>query len=289
MSQSNVLPIRGYMLHLSHYDPRWCRRKSREKPIDVAFAVELVEAMAPAGLNLLVIDCADGVKYGSHPELARPYSIPMRSLKRIVSSAERNGIEVVPKLNFARSPMHQHNQWFRPHDRHFDDNAYWKTAFEVIDELIGVTRPRRFFHVGMDEDHTRSYNQYADAICTLHAGLKRRRLRTVMWKDSHDWPATQCHTEKALWSERKIPRDVVQVPWDYKRVQTGVIRRLARKGFAVWGAPGPDPHQVRTWRETLLRSGGQGILLTRWVPCRPGNRKNLLHLVRDLGPICAEN
>jgi hypothetical protein len=213
--------------------------------------------------------------------------VPMRSLKRLVAAAGRNGIEVVPKLNFARSHYHQHNQWFRPHERHFDDQTYWTTAFEVVDELIEVCGPRRFFHIGMDEDHNRSYTQYAAAVCRLRAGLRKRRLRAVMWKDSHAWPAVQCHTEKARACERSIPRDVVQVPWDYRKVQPGEVRRLVRKGFEVWGAPGPDAEQVRLWRDALLRHGGAGILLTRWIPCRPGNRKDLLRVLRDLGPLCS--
>ena len=291
MSRKPELPVRGFLLHVTHYDPRWCRRKGRERPMDVDLAVEVVEAMAAAGMNLLVLDVADGVKYKSHPELKRPYSIPMRSLRRICTAAGRNGIEVVPKLNFARSHYHQHNQWFRPHanDRgHFDDERYWTTAFEVIDELIDAVKPKRFFHVGMDEDHSRSYTQYAEAICALHAGLRRRKLRTVMWKDAHDWPPIQCHTEKALFAERRIPTDIVQIPWCYSSVLTRPVRRLARKGFEVWGAPGRDVRQVRDWRQTLLRYGGKGILLTQWIPCRPGNRKALLELIGTCGPVCRD-
>jgi len=286
VKRETALPIRGFLLHLSHYDPRWCRRKSRERPIDVDLALEVIDSLAEAEMNLLVIDCADGVRYRSHPELARPYSVPMRSLKRLAAAAERRGIEVVPKLNFARSPHHRHNQWFRPHTRGFDDPAYWRAAFEVIDELIGVRRPKRFFHVGMDEDHSRSYTQYADAICTLHAGLKRRGLRTVMWKDAHDWPEAQCHTEKSRAAVREIPRDVVQVPWDYGAARPGVVRRLVRKGFEVWGAPGRTPERVRAWRDALLAHGGRGILLTLWAPCRPGNRSDLLGVIRTCGPLC---
>ena len=240
-----------------------------------------------AGLNTLVIDCADGVKYKSHPELKRPYSIPMRSLRRIASAAARGGIEVVPKLNFARSHYHQHNQWLRPHTKLFDTDEYWALAFEVIDELIAELRPKRFFHVGMDEDHNRSYTQYAAAVNVLRDGLTKRRLRAVMWKDCVESPAFQCHAEKARASERTVPRDVVQVPWNYAEVQADVVRRLVRKGFDVWGAPGGSAEHVRAWRDALLRLGGTGILLTRWAPCRPGNRTRLLGLVRDLGPLCS--
>ena len=195
MAANKVLPIRGVLIHLSHYDPQWFRNKARERPFHLPTGLETVDAMAEAGLNLLVIDCEDGVKYASHPELARPYSVPMSHLRQLVRRAERHGIEVVPKLNFSRSAWHHHNEWFRPHERArgmFDTPKYWRTAVEVVDELIENVRPRRFFHVGMDEDHDRAYGQYVEAIVTLRKLLKARGLRTIIWNDSaYDWPETR--------------------------------------------------------------------------------------------------
>jgi hypothetical protein len=208
-------------------------------------------------------------------------------LRKLVARAERHGIEIVPKLNFAESGLNQHNHWFRPYHRPFDDADYWRRGFELIDELIKVCRPPRFFHVGMDEDHWRSLAQYSRAVITLDAGLKERGLRTVMWKDCQDYSAGESHVEKSRASESKIPKDIVQVPWGYARVKGEEVRRLRRKGFEVWGAPGTDPDNVRGWRDALLRYGGTGILLTRWMPCRPGNRASLVSHVRRIGPLCS--
>ena len=84
---------------------------------DINLALELVDEMYKAGLNLLVIDCADGVRYKSHPELARKYTVPMSHLKKLVKRANEKGIEVVPKLNFAQSRFHCHNHWMYPYKR----------------------------------------------------------------------------------------------------------------------------------------------------------------------------
>jgi hypothetical protein len=65
------------------------------------------------------------------------------------------------------------------------------------------------------------------------------------------------------------------------------VQRLRRRGFEVWGAPGVDPDNVRGWRDALLRYVGTGILLTRWIPCRPGNRATILSHIRTVGPICS--
>jgi hypothetical protein len=35
MSARQRLAVRGYLLHLTHYDPVWYARKSREQPFDL--------------------------------------------------------------------------------------------------------------------------------------------------------------------------------------------------------------------------------------------------------------
>jgi hypothetical protein len=286
MSERDPLPVRGFLLHITHYDPRWYRAKGRERPFDLDLALEVVDTMADVGLNLLVIDCEDGVEYASHPDLARRYTVPMEQLETLARRARAHGIEVVPKINFARSSYHHHNDWFRPYDRLFDTGEYWQRAFQIVDELIAACRPERFFHIGMDEDHDRAYSQYVAAIETLHRGLAERGLRPVIWNDSaHQGPAL-IHAEKSLLAEKTIPRDVVQVPWEYSRPQPETIRRLTDAGFEVWGAPGRTPDLVAAWRDDLLRYGGKGLLLTFWRPCRPSNRAAMLRLLREVGPVC---
>jgi hypothetical protein len=287
MAAKGPVPIRGFMMHLTHYDPVWVKRKAREKPFCLPLGLELIDAMADAGMNLLVLDCADGVAYKSHPELKRKYTVPMSHLRKLVARAQKHGVEMVPKLNFAQSALHQHNHWFRPYNDLFDSAEYWRHAFQLIDELIEACQPKRFFHIGMDEDHDRSHAQYAQAIITLRDGLKERGLQTVMWKDWAGWPSGQVHREKSLAAERKIPRDVVLVPWNYRSTLPGLVRRLTRKGFQVWGAPGGRPEQVDGWRRDVLRYGGTGLLLTAWVPCQSANRGLLLERIRTCGPVCS--
>ena len=77
MASRDLIPVRGYLLHLTHYDPLWYIRKPKEKAIDIDLALEIIDAIAKAGFNLLIIDCADGLRYKSHPELRRRYSLPV--------------------------------------------------------------------------------------------------------------------------------------------------------------------------------------------------------------------
>ena len=285
MINKSIIPIRGFLIHITHYDPWWYKRKSREKPFDLKLGLEIIGKMSEVGLNLLVIDCGDGVRYKSHPELARKYTIPMSHLKELVSQAKEKGIEVVPKLNFSQSRYHRHNDWFRPYNDLFDTNEYWKIAFEIIDEIIQTCRPQRYFHIGMDEDHERAHSQYSKAILRLREGLKKRGLRTIMWNDSALKGRGLVHAEKCLAAEKKIPKDIVQVLWDYTDVQPKILHRLVQEGFEVWVAPSRDPEQVLKWREAILHYGGKGLLMTLWIPYRPSNRSKFLNLIQTNGPI----
>jgi len=291
---NNSTQVRGLLLHITHYDPAWCRNgvKQRERPFDLEVALEIVNAMADSGMNLLVIDCADGVIYKSHPELKRRYSAPMSRLKELAAAARERGIHVVPKLNFAKSGRNLHDMWMRPYWDNVRwmslEDDYWKVAEDLIDELVTVCRPQRYFHVGMDEDHSRSLRQYVAAIKRLRRMVKKHRLRTVIWNDScysSDHHIAQVHAEKCRAAEKLLPHDIVQVLWCYERAYPSIVRRLVNGGFDVWAAPGRTTELVRRWRRAVEAEGGSGLLVTKWIKCCRRNRKELLDIVNTLGPV----
>lgn len=282
------LAVRGYLVHLTHYDPKWVQTKKTEQPFDLDVAMAIADALAEAGFNAMLVGVSDGVRYKSHPEFRRRYSVPIKRLETLCRHARSLGLEIIPKLNFSRSAINCHNDWMRAPGEawhvHFDDEYYWKTAFEVIDEVIAACRPKRFFHVGMDEDHDRSYAQYVEAILRLRAGLKKRSLRTVCWSDSAlDYPSGQIYREKTELAERKLPRDCVRLLWNYWAVPKKEMKQIAGRGYELWGAPGKDPKQLLPFRDALLAAGGTGLVMTRWIPCRKQNRRELLDMIKTLG------
>jgi len=284
------LSVKGMLIHVTHYDPSSVRKKDREGPFDSAVALEIVEAMHQAHLDLLIIDCADGVRYRSHPELKKHYTVPMRELRKVAASAREAGIDVVPKLNFAKSHRNHHDVWMGKHcPEHGWPNyeQYYQVAEDLISELVEALRPERFFHIGMDEDHSRSHVQYVSTIKKLRRIVKKFNLRTVIWNDSaHDNPGSiaQVHAEKSLAAEKLIPRDIVHMPWAYGFARPSVVKRLVSEGFEVWAAPGGDPENVKRWRRALLAHGGKGIVLTSWTKCDRNHRKRLLETIRTCGP-----
>ena len=48
MSKRKMLPIRGFLIHITHYDPVWWAGKARERPFDLNVGLEVTAA---AGLD----------------------------------------------------------------------------------------------------------------------------------------------------------------------------------------------------------------------------------------------
>lgn len=225
-SEKKSIPVRGYLIHITHYDPNWYARKKSEKPFDLEIGCEMVRAIAKAGFNMLIIDLADGVEYRSLPELKRHYSIPWAHLKTLIACARAEGLEIVPKLNFSKSKHHRHNDWFRPYHKLPDTKEYWIKAFELIDEIISVCKPKRFFFIGMDEDTHRTSAQYVAAVNSLHAGLSKRGLRTVMWNETtYSGAAAFGCIQKMIATEEKTAGDIVRVVGNYGPVSARAVRR----------------------------------------------------------------
>lgn len=280
-----TIPIRAYLLHLTHYSPGWYLRKRREKAIDLPMALEIIDAASAAGFNMLIIDCEDGLVYKTHPELARRYSLPRPALRKILDHARKRRLELVPKCNFSQSRYHRHSYWLRPYYAVFDTDRYWRVVFDVIDELVGEFRPSRFFHIGMDEDDSRSHEQYIKAVLMLRQRLNSWGLRPVMWNDTALGRRRPWHTRKSLAAEKALPKDIVQVVWDYKYFKPAILRRITEEGFEAWVAPGANPSYVLQWKKALLRYGGKGLVMTTWLPCRPRNRADMLDMIETAGPV----
>lgn len=285
------LDYRGYLLHLTHYDPVWWERKAKEVPFDPKVARDVLSALQDNGFNMLIIGVSDGVRFKSHPELRRHYSHPMSVLKRLADDARKRGMQIVPKLNFSRSEINHHNEWMRKkgqqwHEQ-FEDDVFFKLGFDAIDEVIAACAPEKFFHIGMDEDHDRSHQQYVDAIVRLHDGLKKRKLRTVTWSDSAlDYASGQVYREKSERAERDCPRDVVRLLWNYWMVPEKEMRTIRRRGFELWGAPGArTPELLNRFKEALLKAGGNGMVMTHWAPCIADRREDLLKRINEYGPL----
>mgnify|MGYP006288800273 CR=1 FL=1 len=288
------LQNRAYLLHLTHYDPRHVAVKENEVSFSIATAKRIVNAIAEAGFNLLIVGVSDGIVYASHPEFKRHYSQPREQLHELAEHARSRGLEVAPKLNFSESEINCHNHWMRaPGEQwhtHFDDDYYWKTAFECVDEVIELCGPGQYFHVGMDEDHNRAYSQFVSALRTLDSGLRERGLQSLSWSDSGlDYASGQVYVEKSEKAEQEIQTGLVRLLWNYWAVPEAAARSIREKGQRLWCAPGRDNReQIIRFRDLTKELGGEGIVMTNWNIANPANEGNLLRCIREMGPVLNE-
>jgi hypothetical protein len=250
----------------------------------------MVDLLADHGFNMLMIGVSDGIAYRKHPELKRRYSRPMSALTELADHAHQRGLEVVPKLNFSKSEINRHDWWIRePGEvwhKKWDDEAYWSYGLDCIDEIIQACRPQRFFHIGMDEDHERSYTQYVAAIKTLRSALKARKLRTICWSDlALTYPTGEIYQEKCRAAEAQTPKDIVRLLWDYSHIPTKVMRKTIALGFEQWAAPGHQRlEQTMAFRKSLIACGGTGLVMTHWKNCDQAHEAELSGRIRTFAP-----
>ena len=107
----------------------------------------ITERMRAVGMNMLIIDIAEGMEYPSHPELAVKGSWTPERMKRELTRLRGMGIEPVPKLNFSTC----HDIWLKEYSRMVSTPTYYKVVSELIRDTCEIFGHPRFFHIGMDE------------------------------------------------------------------------------------------------------------------------------------------
>jgi hypothetical protein len=229
--------IWGNLLHLSHNmwedreDPQVEHRSVRDHLLfDKSLWDDLLHRMAAAGMNLLLIDLGDGVRWESHPEIAVRDAWSRDDLKRELAKVRRMGIEPIPKLNFSAA----HDTWLKEYSRMVSTRKYYEVCARLIEEAIDLFETPRFFHLGMDEETANHQRRYAYCVVRQHElywhdfhflvdQVEKRDVRAWIWSD-HVW-----HHPEAFF--QNVPRSVLQSNWYYG------------ESFDVSGADPDDPYR----------------------------------------------
>lgn len=211
------------LVHLSYN--MWCDRSTPEteavftsyKPFlrfDTRLWDELFDRMVQAGLNMVVLDVGDAVRYESHPEIAVRNAWTPARLRRELARMRAAGIEPVPKLNFSTA----HDAWLGPYSRRVSTDAYYAVCRDLIREVACIFGKPRFFHLGMDEETAQHQWRFEYAVMRQH---------DLWWRDLYFYFK---HTEAAgcrpwVWSDylwhhpdlfwKKMPKHVMQSNWYY--------------------------------------------------------------------------
>lgn len=207
--------IWGNLLHLSvnmwlDTPPRFAEEMRFDEPL----WNELTEEMAASGLNLIVIDLGDGVRWESHPEIAVKGAWTPDRLRTELIRLRGLGLEPIPKLNFSAA----HDAWLREYSRMVSTPVYYQVCADLIAEAAALFDHPRFFHLGMDEETASDQRRQQIAVMRQH---------DLWW---HDLNFLLARTEEAgcrpwVWSDpawrhpdtffKQMPKSVLQSNWYY--------------------------------------------------------------------------
>jgi hypothetical protein len=295
----SVAPIWANLLHLSYN--MWSDRSepAREanqtvyKPFlrcESDLWDEIIRAMAAAGMNMVVIDVGDAVRFDSHPEIAVKGAWTPARLRRELDKIRKLGIEPVPKLNFSTC----HDAWLGPYSRCVSTDAYYGVCEDLIAETAALFEKPRFFHLGMDEEterHQRSldyivirqFDLWWKDLYFLQGQVERAGCRAWVWSD-YVW-----NHPDLFW--KKMPKSILQSNWYYgtsfskKLNYVKAYLDLEAHGYdqvptgSNWSSPVNFERTVRYAVKHIDPSRLKGFMQCSWRPTMKDYRPHQLEAV----------
>ena len=199
-----------------YLEPGWTEEIDTEEPA----WDEIIRFLPSQGINTVLIDINDGVRFDSHPEIAAPNAWSREKLKQKLADIRALGMTPIPKINFSAS----HTAWMRSYRRLTSSPAYYELCRDLINETCELFDHPAYFHLGMDEEYP---NNQKHLECMIVRGEQ------LFW---HDWYFLFDCVEKNgarpwVWSDyawkfpdlfvKHMPKSVVQSNWFYFRMYEG--------------------------------------------------------------------
>lgn len=193
-------PFRGFRPDLELSEPLW---------------KDAIEKMANEGINMVVIDLGDAVKYESYPEIAVNNAWTTTRLKEELKKIKSLGMEPIPKLNFSAG----HDTWMGKYSRMVSTEEYYRFCSTIIKEVCDLFDNPRLFHLGMDEEgfsHQRYQRHITIRKNHIWWGDFYFLIGEVMKNNSRAW----IWPDYMLWNEpeqffKNMPKYVIQSNWYY--------------------------------------------------------------------------
>jgi hypothetical protein len=188
----------------------------KEHQPDLQFSESLwhdaLEKMVNVGINMVVIDLGDAIKYTSHPEIAINNAWSTLKLVDEISKIRQMGIEPIPKLNFSTC----HDSWLGVYSKMVSTRKYYDVCRDLIAEVSYLFDKPRYFHLGMDEENEENQQDY-DYIAIrqneLYWGDFYFLIGEVLKSGSRPWvwqDFIRYHFEKFA---KMMPKSVLQSNW----------------------------------------------------------------------------
>lgn len=149
----------------------------------------------------------------------------------------------------------------------------YEIIYDIIDEIIEVTDPDGYVHMGHDEvyqiglcERCREYDPadlFARHVTAMHDYLAKRGLGMMMWADMlHPAPVTDYPTAKAI---EKIPKDIILLDfiW-YFHPKLDIEDTLLSAGFKVAVGNLYSSHYTR-FKKRIQKDGMIGGEISTWI------------------------
>ena len=256
----------------------------------------LMKKMSEAGMNMVLIDLGEGVKYDSHPELGVKNSWTPAYLKKELKKLRDMGLEPIPKLNFSTC----HDNWLGEYSRCVSTDKYYRVCSELIEEVIALFDKPRFFHLGMDEETAshqknflyvviRQFDLWWHDLYFFVNEIEKRGVSSWVWSD-YIWN----HNEEFL---NKMPKSVIQSNWYYGRGfhldinYVNAYLDLESHGYKQIPTGSNHSHPsnfnllVEYCRKHISPSNLLGFLQTPWRPTISHYKQHHLEAIEEVGKV----
>lgn len=175
----------------------------------------ILEEAPKAGVNTIVLDINDGIKFASHPELGLKDAWSRDKLRREIARIREAGMVAIPKLNFSTA----HSMWLGVYHRMTSSNEYYRVANDLIREIGELFDTPEYIHIGMDEESIQ-YTKSNDFVVFRQGELYWHDLRflvdSVYAAGSKPWIWHSClfdHPEE--YKKHFAPDEIIISPYHY--------------------------------------------------------------------------
>lgn len=221
-------------------DPRY----SEKLRCDRKTWTDVIDHLPQAGIDTVVIDIGEGIRYESHPELAVEGSWSAAELKRELDRMRSLGLTPIPKLNFSAC----HDAWLGEYSHMLSTQTYYGVCGELIDEVCELFGHPAYFHLGMDEENYDNQREYGYIVIRgeklwwhdlyfLFDRCEKNGARPWIWADYYWY-------KQELFKER-MPKSALLSNWQYGRAQgkdpaTGRYPQIGYQTYVDFNALGYD-------------------------------------------------
>lgn len=238
------------------------------------FQRAITNALAPLGVNVIVLEVNYNFAWQSHPELRQPNAMGRAEARALAATCRRSGIRLIPLFNClghqswksGTAPLLTRYPEFDETPQIPKDNPgiycrSWcplhprvnRIVFALMDELLDAFEADAL-HVGMDEvfligsdqcPRCRGQNPavlFARAVKDYHRHLVgKRKVTMLMWGDrllDHQvfgYGKWESSDNRTHGALRLIPKDIIICDWHYEpRQEYPSVPFFQKKGFRVW-------------------------------------------------------